>query len=273
MHPGYYALGGEPGAGKSALAIQLALGAASKGAGVLYVSLEMSHEQVWARACACAASWLAQGTLDHVRWSLAWQEMQQTRNALNKAMQTGDEQSKREALESDRFARCAQWIGQHCPGFFVWDTPSAARLDRLIEAIDAAGEAGAALVVVDYLQLISASEGIADETQSTKAASDALQAVSKERRLPVLVLSALSKPPARADPQDFRFRGSSAIEFNAIATMRLSESTLEGDEIEQQIQKGFKPVELYIKKNRFGKGGAEARMRFFGAFNCFTEAY
>jgi replicative DNA helicase len=45
-------MGGRPGMGKSAVASSYALGAASKGHGVLFISLEMSAEEIGERMAA-----------------------------------------------------------------------------------------------------------------------------------------------------------------------------------------------------------------------------
>src|SRR5262249_7721092 len=83
------------------------------------------------------------------------------------------------------------------------------------------GERGWALLVVDYLQLITARGRFGNRQEEVSSISRALKGLAKELGIPVLVLSQLSRTPERDErgPQLSDLRESGAIEQDADVVM------------------------------------------------------
>jgi replicative DNA helicase len=80
---------------------------------------------------------------------------------------------------------------------------------------------GLSLLIVDYLQLITARGRFSNRNEEVASISRALKGLAKELQIPVLVLSQLTRAPERDDrgPQLSDLRESGAIEQDADVVM------------------------------------------------------
>ena len=80
---------------------------------------------------------------------------------------------------------------------------------------------GLSLVVVDYLQLVSARGKFGNRNEEISSITRGLKAMAKELKVPVLVLSQLTRAPEREDrePRLADLRESGAIEQDADVVM------------------------------------------------------
>lgn len=188
-------LAGRPSMGKTALAGHIALSVARAGSPVLFFSTEMSHEQVTKRLIAAEAGItfgrLRAGTLDD--------------------------------LERLRIRDAAKALGEYPLTIDDEATLTVAKLRA--RARRHKRRHGLALIVVDYLQLLSASAEARrkyNDVAETTEISKGLKAVAKELRVPVLCLSQLSRQvESREDkrPQLADLRQSGALEQDADVVM------------------------------------------------------
>lgn len=196
-------LAARPGVGKTALALNIAANCAvRRGARVAIFSLEMSAPALIRRLLAAEARInmrrLAKGLLkrtadprDH-RGGSDWQRL---------------------AEAADRLADAPLWID---------DTAGLSVLELRGKCRRHAMEHGLDLVVVDYLQLMSAGVRAENRTQEVSAISRGLKAVAKQLDVPLLVLSQLSRNPERRGdqrPQLSDLRESGSIEQDADVVM------------------------------------------------------
>lgn len=117
-----------------------------------------------------------------------------------------------------------------------------------------------ALVVVDYLQLITRKDGRRNDNREVEVASisKALKQIARENEVPVIALSQLSRnvEHRKGGPQLSDLRESGAIEQDADIVMFLHrEERAEPGEAEN--------IELLIEKNRQGSCGHQS-FKFFG---------
>ena len=106
---------------------------------------------------------------------------------------------------------------------------------------------GLSLVIVDYLQLISARGKFGNRNEEVSSITRGLKSMAKELRVPVLVLSQLTRAPEREDrrPQLSDLRESGAIEQDADVVMfiyrphwsKMDASPEERDQAEIQVAK------------------------------------
>jgi replicative DNA helicase len=176
IRPGQLVLvAARPGVGKTSLAMQVSAHAAiTQGRRVLFVSLEMSREELAARLLAQRAGIsvhrIKAGKLDYGRWSGDGGEWP-TLDAAVAAMRGA-------AFEVvDRGCETVGKLGAQCR----------ARMVR----------GGVDLVVVDYLQLLESGKRHGNRTEEVGAISRGLKVLASDLRVPILAASQLTREPDR----------------------------------------------------------------------------
>ena len=126
------------------------------------------------------------------------------------------------------------------------------------------------LIVVDYLQLMSAGGRIESRQQEVSKISRELKALAKELNVPVVALSQLSRAPEARNPpkplmSDLRESGSIEQDADVVAFIYREDYYHETDE-----NKGM--AELIISKQRNGPTGT-VRLAFLKEFTRFENYY
>lgn len=211
-------LAARPGVGKSALALQIAAGAAETRQ-VLLVSLEMSSLELADRMLCQKAS------VDGHRMR-------------NGTISSDDRRALVEAASS--LANLSLHVDDK-PGMTVRDVARAAR-----QVLRKQKDIG--LVVVDYLQLLTANNERESREQQVSAMSRGLKLLAKELKCPVLALCQMSRDVEKQgrEPRLSDLRESGAIEQDADVVAFLHRTDTGGD---KDI------VKLLIKKQRSGPAG------------------
>ncbi|MGH8100178.1 MAG: replicative DNA helicase, partial [Chthoniobacterales bacterium] len=160
-------LAARPSVGKTALALNLAENAAGLGAQVAIFSLEMSKESLLMRLLA------SQARIDAHKFRTGHFSKQ-------------DWQHMTESLA--QIANAPVWIDDTASATVTEIGAKARRLKR---------DKGLSLVVVDYLQLIAARGRFSNRNEEVSSITRGLKALAKELKLPVLVLSQLTRAPER----------------------------------------------------------------------------
>jgi replicative DNA helicase len=222
-------LAARPSVGKTALALTLARNAAVDGkVGVGVFSLEMSRLQ------------LAQRLLSA-----------ETRVDLHR-LRSG-------RLTEEDWLHVTRSIGRLAQApVYIDDTPGISVLEARAKARRLRREHGIGLVVIDYLQLMSAHERTDSREQEISRISRGLKAMAKELGVPVLALSQLSRAvESRTDrrPQLSDLRESGSIEQDADVVMFIYRPDLYGIKGENGASlEGI--AEVIIGKQRNGPTGS-----------------
>ena len=181
-------LAARPSMGKTALALNIAENVAlRKNAPVAIFSLEMSKESLLLRLLASRAHVDAHKfRTGHINRD-DWGRITETLNELGEAPIWIDDSASTTVMEIGAKAR---------------------RLMR---------DKGLSLVIVDYLQLVSARGRFSNRNEEVSSISRSLKGLAKELKVPVLVMSQLTRAPERdeRDPQLADLRESGAIEQDA----------------------------------------------------------
>jgi replicative DNA helicase len=128
---------------------------------------------------------------------------------------------------------------------------------------------GLSLVIVDYLQLVSARGKFGNRNEEVSSITRGLKGLAKELKVPVLVLSQLTRAPEREDrePRLADLRESGAIEQDADVVMFIHRPNFykKSDEVSPE-ERG--EADLIIAKQRNGPTDA-IRFVFQGSFTRF----
>jgi len=254
---------GRPGMGKTALALSYALGAAARGHGVLYVSLEMSAPELAARM---ASDLCFDGPVDPVPYP---------------AIRDGDLTRK----QKDAVAAAREHMAT-LP-FAVVDAGSltVGRLNMLVRRharrMAAAGHK-LDLVVVDYLQLLSPDTKGRSNYEAVSEVSRSLKAMAKDNAIAVFALAQLSRevekrPGARPQLSDLRDSGQIEQDADAVLFLLRPEYYLRQNEPDATDAKRFQweqaleaeqgKIEFIVAKRRNGVTGQAV-----GQFHGFYQA-
>lgn len=263
MRPKQLIIGaGRPGMGKTALALSYCIGAARKGHGVLFVSLEMSSAELAARMAAD----LCFDSGEPVPYS---------------AIRDGDFRGN----QANR-VRDAGGFANMLP-FQVVDAGSLTigRLNMLIRRHARRFEARGAkleLVVVDYLQLLHPDTKGRSTYEAVSEVSRGLKAMAKDHGIAVLALAQLSRsvenrPDKRPQLSDLRDSGQIEQDADAVLFLLRQEYYLKQDEPEQnaptymewraKMEKAQGLIEFIVAKRRNGVTGSDFG-RFHGAYQA-----
>lgn len=233
-------LAARPGVGKTTLALNMALNAATKEKiGVGFFSLEMSKEELVDR--------LLVGQADIDAWRL----------------KTG-------RLSDDDTKRLTEAMGELSEApIYIDDTPGISILEMRTKARKLKIEKNIKLIIVDYLQLASAGKFYDSRVQEVSFISQGLKNLARELHVPVLAISQLSRAVEQRGsrkPQLADLRESGSIEQDADVVMFLYSD----DDSEDLMDQSKKIIKLYIAKHRNGPTGEidlmfrGDRVKFYG---------
>ena len=220
---------GRPGIGKTSLGIVAALAAAKGGHTVGVVSLEMSARQVGQRVLA------------------------QSADVGIQVIRTG------RASDVAHAKLAAAAAASYAP-IWVDDTPGLTVMDLRARARVLVQKHAAALLVVDYLQLLEPEPGSkADNSErETRLISRALKLLAREADVPVIAMCQLSRgPEARPDkrPQLSDLRYSGALEQDADLVILLHRPEMYGIDDDARYGSTAGICEVIVAKHRQGATG------------------
>lgn len=229
---------GRPSMGKSALAASFVETVCSSGHGVAVFPLEMSNEQ-----------WIDRHLASNARVDAGRIRSGQLRGEDWPGLTSAS-------------ARIADWNLQ------LDDTPGLTIMQLRSKARRARSKHGIRMVVVDYLQLMSAGIDTQSREQEVAAISRSAKLLAKELNVPVIMLSQLNREVAkRADkrPTLSDLRESGAIEQDADVVIFVHR-----EEVYDPNTKDVGIAELIVAKQRSGPTGT-VRTRWFGEFTRFDD--
>jgi replicative DNA helicase len=159
-------------------------------------------------------------------------------------------------------------------GVPIWidDTGSATVVEISAKARRMMRETPPSMVIVDYLQLITTHGRFGNRNEEVASITRGLKSLAKELKVPLLVLSQLSRAPEKEDRQPMLsdLRESGAIEQDADVVMFIHRPNFykKSDEISAEERN---KAELLIAKQRNGPTD-RVRFAFLSAYTRFEEA-
>jgi replicative DNA helicase len=232
-----------PSMGKTSLVLNMAQHVGTKtGMSVGIFSLEMSKEQLFLRMLTAEARIDAHRLRGGFLGERDWGKLSQAIGTLSEAK------------------------------IFIDDSPSIGVLEMRAKCRRLAAEHGLHMVIVDYIQLMQGRGRFENRTLELASISRSMKGLAKELRVPIVVLSQLSRAPeSRSDhrPQLSDLRESGALEQDADVVMFIYREDLYADKNQPPTeQEGV--AELIVGKQRNGPTGI-VKLAFIREFTRFEN--
>lgn len=235
LRPGQLAIiGARPSVGKSVLAANLTAAACKSGVGVHFASLEMTRKETMQRLLAAHATVNLSRLVNHQLSESDWSNL---------------------AAKSPDVMGWPLWVD---------DLPGQSLLQLRSRARTTARRRGLGMIVVDYLQLMSARNRNIPREQQVGELSEGLKGLAKELAVPVIALAQVNRGSAeRSDKRPLMsdLRESGRIEADADHVWLLHRQDL----VDPESTTG--ELEVIVAKNRNGEAGATIRLAFQGHYS------
>jgi replicative DNA helicase len=239
LQTGLHILAAEPGAGKTALALQMARAVAATRVPVMYASFDESPVRLALKALAATAktnfSELVNGGTSEEKARLLWEQHAQTLACIS-------------FVPADAKLTPVDLADQLRDQFDLYDNDMG-------------------LLVIDYLQPWAAAMAAANHMEIRAAVGDlalALRKISLDLQVPVLVISAQNRS-GQGSTSMTSLRESSDLEYGADSIMLLADSN-------EAHGRGIYGRKLFLAKNRFGPSGYEIKLAFDGRTQTMMQA-
>ena len=234
LRPGQvFVVAGRPGAGKTAFTLSLLTSLCSSGVQTGFVSLEMSAEEVGMRMLAIESQ-VDVGKYDD--------RNQPNEGEMRKLTMATGRLAKHKIMVNDKPNQTAQSI--------------AAKARRWVRS------AGMKVLAIDYLQLITATEG-KERREQIDAISRNMKLLAKELKIPIILLSQLNRAIERdgnRKPRLSDLRESGSIEQDADVVGMLYAAGEQSNE--DAVQSGPRKINLFVPKQRAGPAGVDIPFNF-----------
>ena len=234
LHPEMIIIGARPSVGKTAIGLNFCYNALKKGKRVGIFSAEMPKELLMRRL------YSNRGGVD------------------GKAMQTGYMKTADMATISE----CAEWF--YDKPLYVNDKPNIGLYELISDAKRMKRRENVDMIMIDYIGLITPPDEKIPRHEQVSRISKALKQLSRELKIPVIVLSQVSRDTESKAPTLATLRESGSIEQDAdtvIFLHRKNALDAEGNAIK---------VEVIVAKNRNGEIGSTPLV-FTGSYQRFSE--
>lgn len=264
LYEGLYGIGAISSLGKTTFALQIADQIAEHGHEVLIFSLEMSKNELIAKSV--------------------------SRNTMKRAVAAG---------EDIRNAKTTRGIltGKHYPSYsqtekalikaavgdyysisqkiFIREGMGNVGADTIVEQVKEHISKGnkPPVVIVDYLQILMPHSERATDKTNTDYAVLTLKRLSRDYKIPVIVISSFNRENYSNKVSMQAFKESGAIEYSTDVLIGLQLAGAGGKSFDVDEAKSQNPreIEAVILKNRNGRTGNKIQYRFYAMFNCFEE--
>ncbi|MBF0541395.1 MAG: hypothetical protein HQK91_08095 [Nitrospirae bacterium] len=254
LYEGLYVIGAISSMGKTSFVLQIADQIASQGQDILYFSLIMSRYEIMAKSIsrltfeACKDQRLAKttrGITDDKRYAAYDSEIKDLIE-----------------LAESEYIKFADKIYIHEGTGEIGINEVRAEIDKHIFFTGKAP-----IVVIDYLQLLSPYNPNASDKQNIDKAVMELKRISRDKKIPIIVISSLNNMSYK-DPVTMEvFKDSGGIEYSSDVFIGMQ---LKGF-VDKAMENTPRDVEIKILKNRNGKTGDKLNFKYFQLFNCFVE--
>ena len=264
LYEGLYVIPGTPGTGKTALALQMAFQIAQQQQDVLYISMEMSEEELYERH------------ISRISYQLFWNDEKSRYKA--KTVHSMIQEGKTVAQARELFKKVAPYLRTECSV----GTIDADDIRNIIEIYKYELNS-LPVVFIDYLQILKAHDAHMTDKQAVDYNVLRLKQLSRDFKIPVVILSSMNRMSYSDVISMAALKESGAIEYTADVCLGLQHANMEQIKagtsagkaektIRQMKGKSERDMEIVILKNRNGKIGEEIPFKYYAMFHHFTDS-
>lgn len=269
FYEGLYIVGAISSLGKTTLCLQIADQIAKAGKDVLVFSLEMSRYELIAKSLSRLTFQMCSGATKNAKT---------VRSLTNPARRAEFGMEERILLQDA--TKAYREYAEHLYIREGMGDISAAHIREEVEKATRAGKRP--FVLVDYLQIMAASDPRMTDKQAMDKNVMELKRISRDYKIPILAVSSFNRDSYNASARMTAFKESGAIEYSsdvllALQPVGMKEGTKEQDKIDnaQTVasckEQSIRHIELVILKNRNGKTGGKIHFYYTPMFNHFEQ--
>lgn len=254
LYPGLIIVGGRTGTGKTTLALQIADSIAAAGRMVLYVALEMSREELYAKSLA------------RIGFDYATEHREDTTAPSYEQILEG-------ALRDRTWGAypCLDYERDIAPRMMIHESigQTTAETVRALAKTVRTARGEAPVVIVDYLQIMGAADPRRTDKQNADANTLALKQLSRDMNTPVIALSSLNRAGYAVGGKytpitEASFKESGGIEYTADMLIALERTDETGPTVDP------KNIQIKLLKNRRGPCRLPTGYEWYGGQCLFT---
>ena len=264
LYEGLYGIGAISSLGKTTFVLQIADQIAEQGHEVLIFSLEMSKNELIAKSI--------------------------SRNTIQKVLQTqGNVQNAKTTRGILSYARYSTYCAEErelirnsicdyekiAGNIFIREGIGDVTAEIIVEQVKEHIESGhrPPVVIVDYLQILSPKNGKWTDKQNTDNAILTLKRLSRDYKIPVIVISSFNRENYSVKVSMQAFKESGAIEYSTdvLIGLQLKGVGSKNFDVDRAKSRNPREVEAVVLKNRNGKTGGKTGFHFYAMFNYFAE--
>ena len=264
LYEGLYSIGAISSLGKTTFALQIADQIAEQGHQVLVFSLEMSKNELIAKS-------ISRNTIKRIAASKGNpQYAKTTRGILTGKKYAFYNQTEKEIIQNSvlDYAKISDNI-------FIHEGMGDVTADDIVRQVKEHIESGQnpPVVIVDYLQILSPRNPRATDKQNTDSAILTFKRLSRDYKIPVIVISSFNRENYAAKVSMQAFKESGAIEYSTdvLIALQLRGTGTKDFDVDQAKSKNPREIEAVILKNRNGMTGKKVNFKFYAMFNYFAE--
>ena len=263
LYEGLYVLPGTPGTGKTAFAMQMAFQIAQQQKDVLYISMEMSEEELYERH------------ISRISYQLFWHDEKNKHKA--KTVHSIVQEGATVPQAREIFKKVAPFLRTECSV----GTLDADDIRKIVEIYEYELNS-LPIVFIDYLQILKAHDPHMTDKQAVDYNVLRLKQLSRDFKIPVVILSSMNRMSYSDIISMAALKESGAIEYTADVCIGLQLANMEQIKIGTSTGKAEKTIrqmkgkterdmEIVILKNRNGKIGDELPFKYYAMFHNFYD--
>ncbi len=261
LYEGLYVLPGTPGTGKTAFAMQMAFQIAQQKKDVLYISMEMSEEELYERH------------ISRISYQLFWHDEKNKHKA--KTVHSIIQEGATVPQAKEIFKKVSPYLRTECSV----GTLDADDIRQIVEIYEYELNS-LPVVFIDYLQILKAHDTHMTDKQAVDYNVLRLKQLSRDFKIPVIILSSMNRMSYSDIISMAALKESGAIEYTADVCIGLQLSNMDQikvgtstGKVEKTIRqmkgKTERDMEIVILKNRNGKIGDEVQFKYYAMFHHF----
>lgn len=264
LYAGLYTLGAGTSLGKTTFTMNISEQIARSGRDVYIFSLEMSKRELMSKS------------ISRITYQSSTQEGRTSRDIM------------RGTFSSSEIVRKAinEYTLKIAPNLYIYESLADLTVQDISREIKNHMQAknSKPVVIIDYLQLIRHQDRFIDanDKQRTDKNIKALKLLSNELDIPILVISSLNRESYKDATQTINlssFKESGSIEYSSdvviglqlAAVVNMDKEDKKNFNLESEMLKEPRMIDLVILKNRQGQRGKHAQYKYYPKYNHFEE--